>query len=155
LTLLAPSVYPIVDAVITNGLTLHDRHYEYSVELDLAVPIALRSDGESPDGIMRHFDPNPPLERLQEGLWNARIWLPAPLECLDANLEVSEWTTDHWDSINFYVGNRQRIGLGFKLLSIPKAEYRSLFGVQMPDAAIDRVTGRWATLRLEVGTQAR
>ena len=135
------------DAVILNGLVADGRMYEYSIELDL------EPNGEPPTpAIPKYFkverrDFEPPLKSQGVGLYEVAAWMPQEaLDNMDKRQRVESWTTDHWDTINYYLRNRQGIGLGFKVLAVPKELHRKLFGAGEPEVAVMRVEGRTVTL---------
>jgi hypothetical protein len=61
---------------------------------------------------------------------------------------VDSWTTDHWDTVNYYVSNKAGLGIGHKLFGIPKPEHRELFGEFEPEADIMSIEGRFAVIEL-------
>ncbi|MDM0068370.1 hypothetical protein [Variovorax sp. J31P207] len=135
------------DAVILNGLVADGEAYEYSVELDLPL------DGDAPTLAVPKFheavrqDPDPPLRPRAAGLYEVTVWMPHDaLDSMDKKQRVESWTTDHWDSINYYLRNRQGIGLGFKVLDVPKALHADLFGDHEPAVNVMAIDGRAVTL---------
>lgn len=135
------------DAVITNGLVADGEAYEYSIELDLEL------HGDVPQlMIPKYFevarqDSSPPLQPRSAGLFEITVWLPHnALGNMHKKQHVESWTTEHWDSINYYLLNRQGIGLGHKLVEIPKATHARLFGEQEPEVSVVTIEGRTVTL---------
>ncbi|HKT27818.1 hypothetical protein, partial [Dyella sp.] len=59
------------------------------------------------------------------------------------------WTVDSWATVNYYLSNEKGIGLGFKVLSVPKAEHAQVFGEQPVNAVVEGIERRWVMLRLE------
>lgn len=53
-----------------------------------------------------------------------------------------------WDTVNFYADSHKAIGLGHKVLEIPKLQYQATFGDADVEAILEDLDGRWATLRL-------
>ena len=68
--------------------------------------------------------------------------------CTSDEQSVTSWTTDHWNTVNFYADNRKGIGLGFKVFEIPKAQYSAIFGQGEPQAILEALNGRVAVLRI-------
>lgn len=144
----ADTVSITTDAAITGGLVVPDRSYEYAVELDFESLIAPDPAAAPtfPDAL--RLDPNPAPQPLGDGRWFARIWLPDTAAELHPRLECLRWTTERWDTVNFYVMNRQGIGLGFKVLSIPKDTYQRLRNGRDLEPSLDELQGRFARLVL-------
>jgi hypothetical protein len=63
------------------------------------------------------------------------------------------WTTAQWDTVNFYVRNQQRIGLGFKIFEMPKDEYDHRFADDAPLLKLVLGTGRQGILCASKGSR--
>ena len=139
-----------VDAVISNGLTTADRSYGYTVELDLAPDDYKLSTAHStafPQ--LTRLPRYPELAENEDGSFTARVWLPVSShDWLHKRRSVTRWTTDDWDTVNFYADSHKAIGLGHKVLEIPKLQYQATFGDADVKAILEDLDGRWATLRL-------
>jgi hypothetical protein len=70
---------------------------------------------------------------------------------MDARKKIHTWTTDGWDTINYYVLNSQGIGLGHKLFSVSKADHARLFGNVAPTANFKSIVGRSAIIEVNAG----
>lgn len=77
------------------------------------------------------------------------MWLPVSShDWLHKRRSVTRWTTEHWGTVNFYADSHKAIGLGHKVLEIPKLQYQATFGDADVEAILEDLDGRWATLRL-------
>lgn len=138
------------EATLTGGLDTAERSYEYVLELDLNM-------SEAPDS--EHLVVNPQTVRRpaipefkpdHQGKYRFKCWLPSDaVGFLHPKCRTKGWTTDTWDTINYYLANAKNIGLGFKVLSVPKAEHTKVFGDAPVNAVIEDIRHRWVTLRLE------
>ena len=135
------------DAAITKGLVADGEAYEYSIELDLEL------EGGVPQLVVPQYfevtraDSSASLQPRGAGLFETTAWLPREaMDNMHKKLRVDSWTTEHWDSINYYLPNRQGIGLGHKLVAIPKTTHARLFGEKEPDASVVTIEGRKVTL---------
>jgi hypothetical protein len=118
-----------VAAAITNGQRFGTKTYEYTVELDIPDSLKLFPLTERMDDELSTSPGYTSLERSDDGSLRAKVWIPvADFSLLDRGLEVDTWTTPEWSTVNFYVSNRQRIGLGYKIYELPKPEYQALLG---------------------------
>lgn len=135
------------DALVRNGQMSAEKAYEYSVLLDL-------SDGsELNDYVRPSFptvirpDPFQPLSPQADGSFAAPVWLgDVALADLDKHLSVDTWTTNEWSKVNFYVGNRQGIGLGHKVYEMQKAKFESIFPNGIQEAVLLLPSQGWALL---------
>lgn len=123
------------DAVITNGVVLDGNAYSYTIELDFELTDSCRPGTMAPTypAIVRKSTAG--LEFIEKGedRYHLSVWLPEYSDRdLDNRRDVMDWTTDRWTTINYYLSNRQGIGLGFFAFAIPKEQHRALFGGQMP-----------------------
>ena len=143
-----------VRAVVTNGLSVAGRFYEYTVELDLEVEPEkwkLAWERVQPDEVDRRAA-YPLLLPCLGGAREGRVWLPvASLDELHRERRVDGWTREGWTSVNFYAENRQGVGLGFKVLEVPKMQLQEWFGTTSVQAELRQLTGRWATIVLMKG----
>ena len=143
-----------VRAVITNGLCTAGRRYEYTIELDLeAKPEGWALAWERlPTEKVDRRDAYPALVARSDGAREGRVWLPvASLDELHRDRRVDGWTREEWSSVNFYAENRRGIGLGFKVLEVPKVLLEQWFGTISVRAEFRELAGRWATLALLKG----
>lgn len=138
------------EMVLSGGLVTPDRTYDYVLELDLDM-----TEDPSPEHLVVHpelmkLPSDPAFKKDSSGAYRFKCWLPydAVDEC-HARLRTKGWTTDSWNTVNYYLCNRQGLGLGFKLLSIPKSEHEKAFGPEPVKAVVEDITRRWVTLRLE------
>jgi hypothetical protein len=93
-----------------------------------------------------------PLEHSADGSYVAIVWVPtSDFNELHKSRQVEEWTTETWDTVNFYALNRQGIGLGFKVYELPKQQYTKLFEDGPTTGTLLLEAGRFATLRIELG----
>lgn len=138
------------EATLTGGLDIEDRSYDYTLELDLDM---------SEDPHPEHLVVNPQTVRHpaipefkpdEQGVYRFRCWLPRDaVGMLHPQGRTKGWTTDGWDTINYYLANSKGLGLGFKVLSVPKADHARVFGGAPVNAVIEEIKHRWVTLRLE------
>jgi hypothetical protein len=70
------------------------------------------------------------------------------LEDMDKYRRIDTWTTDHWDTINYYLLNSQNIGLGHLLFRIPKDRYGELFGDEDAEAKLESLEGCTAIISM-------
>lgn len=135
------------DAVISNGLLCDYGDYSHSVELDL------QPDPTAPSYITPSYptlvrkDPSAVFHKRPDGGYEVHVRLSkGVIEDMDDS--VHNWTTDHWDTINYYVPNKVGIGLGHKLFGVPKDAHQEYFGDYDPDARILSIDGRFAVILL-------
>nr|WP_228441912.1 HIRAN domain-containing protein [Xanthomonas campestris] len=139
----------VCDAMLSGGLEASDRDYAFVLELDLdlnQIPVVRDEDVA--------FDPlrqpaNPEFRKDADGLYRFRCWLPGGLDGHHRKNRTKAWTTPAWDTVNYYLQNAQGIGLGSKLLSIPKDQHRAVFGDYFAEAVVEAIDKRWVTLRLD------
>jgi hypothetical protein len=142
-----------VRASITGGQQDKGKLYEYSVELDLAEPLRLEPKTASDPEIVRHNGFGQ-LSPAGVDAWQVEVWIPvADRGELDSQLQVLMWTTAQWDTVNFYVRNQQRIGLGFKIFELPKDEYDQRFADHAPLLKLVLGTGRQGILCASKGSR--
>lgn len=140
------------DAIIYNGGIFDGKVYEYTIQLDLpdegratlsesspTFPLPVRKNGE-PDFI-----------KQGDGTYLLSTFMPnfTP-ESLDRELRVQSWTTDHWTTINYYLRNRQGIGLGFGAFQIPKERHQTMFGDQEPHVFVKSIEGNFWTFLIKI-----
>lgn len=138
------------DAAISNGLLFEGKQYAYSIELDIPL---------NPDTPPAHLaptypelyraHPEPQFLRQADGSYLVTVRLrPDALENMHRRREVFTWTADSWTTVNYYLNNRQSIGLGFKLFEIEKGLNERMFGKEEPAAQVVAIEGRMATIQL-------
>lgn len=138
------------DAVITNGLAERGRTYDYAIELDfLGDEPPIPSDPRHPTP--SRMDAMPRFTPLTEGgcLVDVRLNADAYAFVAANDRQFLSWTTPHWDTVNYYVQNERRIGLGEKLFGVNKDFHESLFLDKTADLALVSLDGRNATFRLK------
>lgn len=137
-------------AVITAGIETPERSYEYIVEVDLdlsTVPV----DGGSAVSAVERLEPDGILERKNRNTYLVKVWLgEGALNDMHKHRKIQSWTTDNWDTINYYVLNSKGIGLGYRLFSVPKALHAKLFGKLQPVACLRSIVGRTAVVELVI-----
>ena len=90
------------------------------------------------------------LRKQGDGRYLAEVRLAhGTLKTMDKHRRVMSWTTDHWNTINYYLLNRQNTGLGHKLFEIPKDAHAEMFGKNEPEATIESIVGRIALVALK------
>lgn len=135
-------------AVISGGLETAGRIYDYITELDLDLSSVPRSEEPAYPSIDRR-NPNFPIERQDKGRYFVRVWLgEGVLDHMHKRKSIHCWTTEDWDTVNYYVLNSKGIGLGHKLFSVPKAKHSRLFGKSKPTASFYSLEGRNAVIEL-------
>lgn len=138
------------EAVLSGGLVAPDTTYDYVLEVDLEM-----STAPSPDHLVIHpelhqIDAYPELKKDGKGDYQFKVWLPRDaLDNIKSDHRAHGWTTDSWNTVNYYLMNRQGIGLGHKVLSVPKAKHVYVFGEERADVIVEEISRRWITLRLE------
>lgn len=140
-----------VAAAITNGMTTPDGgEYEYTIELDIpdSLNMYLSSKPQEDEPVRRFGYANPQPD--EDGNVEVEVWMPVsdPSQ-LHESLSVEEWTKDSWDTVNYYIDNRQRTGLGTKVYEISKQEYTKIFGNRPTVAKLTLSNDRFALLRIE------
>jgi len=139
------------DAVIANGLLVDRKQYSYAIELDVAAEPESAPTLSSPSypGMSRQ-DPNPVFHRQEDGRFVTTVRLGhGILDDMHKHRRMGSWTTENWSTINYYLDNRKGIGLGYKLFGIPKEMHRGMFGEAEPDAQVEFIEGRMATVSLK------
>lgn len=140
------------DAVILNGLVADGKAYDYSVELDLDLISTLPQLSFPQFAEVVRRDPTPPLQTRGTGLFEVTVWLPhAAIHDLDNLQRVKSWTTEHWDTVNYYLRNTRGIGLGHKVMAVPKKLHEKLFGDKEPQVTVLAIEGRNVTLLFKRG----
>jgi hypothetical protein len=138
-----------VAAAITGGLRTIDRAYEYTIELDIPDNLKMHPLSEPMRDEITRVNGYAPLIESSNGIYTAKVWIPTPDQNdLHKQRRVHEWTTDAWETVNFYALNRQGIGLGHKLYEIPKAQHARLFHGRATSATLELGDGRFATLHI-------
>ena len=137
-------------AMITGGIRTEEKIYDYSIELDFPNTLSMTLLSEAPESIIAiSYGYAMPVQQ-EDGSYQARIWLPsANLEEFDKKLRINSWTNEDWDSVNFYIANKKRAGLGFKIYEIEKNIFLNLFGKNNVDASITLGNDRFATMILK------
>lgn len=140
-----------VDALITGGIGQHDgEKYDYSICLDIPEDLRINLIEKPHDDILVCGHGYGALKLGDYGTYTATVLMPlVHRDELHKNLDVTDWTTDHWDTINWYVMNRQGIGIGFKIYAMSKTEYSEKFGTRTVDASLELGEGRFAKLILK------
>jgi hypothetical protein len=139
-------------AAITGGMRTNDRAYEYTIELDIPESLKMYPLNEPMSDEVVRVNGYPPLTESSAGVYTAKVWVPTPdFSDLHKQRHVHEWTTDSWDTVNFYALNRKSAGLGYKLYEVPKDEHARLFNGQPTSATLELGKGRFATLRISIG----
>lgn len=145
-----PHLVSACEAVLSGGLVTPEQTYDYILELDLDM-----SEDPHPDHLVIHPETvhqpaEPEFKPDDQGVYRFKCWLPHDaVGSLHPKGRTKGWTTDGWDTVNYYLANAKGIGLGFKVLSISKAEHTRVFGEKPVNAVLEAVEHRWATLRLE------
>ena len=125
------------DAVISAGITLQEKTYDYVIELDIS-PLP------SPPTILTPTYPrldrrntSTVLQLQSNGSYFIEVWLDHyVLGDMHKKQQIQIWTTAHWNTVNYYMMNSRGAGLGHKLFSIPKGEHYKVFGYIVPDASL-------------------
>ena len=145
------------DAVISNGLLAEERQYSYTIELDIAAEPETAPTLAWPSyPQLSRQDPDPVFHRQEDGGYLVTVRLGhGVLDDMHKRRQMLSWSTENWSTINYYGYNRQGIGLGHKLFAIPKELHQAMFGDAEPDAQVEAIEGRMATvsLRPAVATQ--
>lgn len=145
--------YVSVAAAITGGLRTNGRAYEYTIELDIPENLKMYPLSEPMRDEVTRVSGYAPLIASGNGSYTAKVWVPTPdPNDLHNQRRVLEWTTDAWETVNFYALNRQGIGLGYKLYEIPKAQHARLFHGRATSAKLELSNGRFATLHITTET---
>jgi len=138
------------EAVLSGGLVTTDRIYDYVLELDLDM-----STDPDPEHLVVHSEmvrhpSDPEFKKDAKGDYRFKCWLPHDaIGGLHPKLLAKGWTTDSWTTVNYYLSNAKNIGLGFKVLSVPKDKHAKVFGEEPVNVVIEEIQRRWVTLRLE------
>ncbi|WP_218511978.1 HIRAN domain-containing protein [Variovorax sp. dw_308] len=142
-----------VAAVITNGLRTKDRAYEYTIEIDFPDDLGIGILTEPMEHEIIRVNGYSALQPDADGSYSAKVWVPTgDFDELHKSRAVEEWTTDAWETVNFYACNRQNIGLGLKVYELTKAEYAALFKDGPTTGVLVLRKNRFATLRLTPAT---
>lgn len=128
------------DAAITGGLCTADKEYNYTIELDLQMPLTLPDSRRPtyPDIVKR--SPSPIFYWREPGWCLVETRMPFHARADHDPRSVDYWTTEEWSEINFYLSNSRGIGLGHKLFGIDKAEILETFG-EVPESSIKLIRG--------------
>ena len=142
------------DALISNHIEEHGAQDTYRIALDLAKePMAPTAIAPTyPIIERRELIPDPPLflSKQDDGRYFVEVCLDDGIfNDMDRERRVMTWTTDHWDTINYYLCNKKNAGLGHLLLEVPKRTHKELFGDKEPDAKLEVVKGRMALVSLK------
>lgn len=140
------------DGVISGGWVTAGKQYSYVLELDLQLDsIPTKEPQLTHYSASREATQIGPLKAEGPGLV-FRAWVPAGgLEDMSTKRVMHSWSTPKWKTINYYVRHCSGIGLGYQLLAIPKGQHRKWFGNGAARATLEKLDGRWATVRLEKG----
>lgn len=143
-------------AALTQGVRTDERDYNYVLELDFDLDTVPKPDNEiSPPSTIR-FPGLPALKKDHDGTYRFRCWLPHDaVGAYHRELRTIGWTAPHWKTINYYLQNDRGIGLGFKLLTLPKNRHAAVLGESPVAAVIEEIQNRWVTLRLEKPHRSR
>jgi hypothetical protein len=137
-------------AAITNGLKTGDKTYDYTIELDIPDSLRMFQLSVPLNDEPIRVNGYAALQQGADGSYTAKVWVPiADFNELHISREVIEWTTASWGTVNFYISNRQGIGLGFKVYQLPKLQYAALFKDGPTSATLLLEKNRFATLRIE------
>lgn len=151
---LPPNIeYVCAMAMITKGLVTNERSFEYLIEIDIpdCLTLSLLPDSvETLHGVKtERMNCYAPLQAKTDGTYEATVWVPTPdINELHKSREVMEWTTPQWEEVNFYVSNRQGIGLGHKIYSLNKDHYTELFGPGPTTGILILSENRFATMKI-------
>lgn len=138
-----------VAAAITNGLVTKDRAYEYTIEVDIPDHLKIHALSAPMDDEIVRVNGYAPLQPAADGSYFAKVWVPtANFDELHKSRAVDEWTTDAWESVNFYARNRQGIGLGLKVYELTKPQYADLFKGGPASGVLVLGANRFATLHI-------
>lgn len=138
------------EAVLSGGLVTPEQVYDYILELDLDM-----SSDPHPEHLVMHPETvrqpaHPEFKPDAQGDYRFKCWLPHDaVGYLHPKWRTKGWTVDSWATVNYYLSNEKGIGLGFKVLSVPKAEHAQVFGEQPVNAVVEGIERRWVMLRLE------
>lgn len=136
-----------VDALVRNGQKSGQKEYAYSVTLDLSDGSELSDYARPSFPTVLRLDPFQPLSAQADGSFTAPVWLgDIDLADLDKHLSVDTWTTNEWSKVNFYVGNRQGIGLGHKVYEMHKTKFETMFPNGIHEAVLLLPSQGWALL---------
>ncbi|MHB1953665.1 MAG: HIRAN domain-containing protein [Sulfobacillus sp.] len=138
-------------AVVSAGLEASDRIYDYIIELDFDLSSEPRAPIGTLQGIERR-NSDFPLECQSDDTYLVHVWLgEGVLGYMHKHKKIHSWTTDDWDSVNYYVLNSRGIGLGHKLFSVPKDVHQRYFGSSTPTVEFKSINGRNATIEVRTG----
>lgn len=145
-----PGAVTTCDALITKGLVTEERQYAYCVELDLGTDAVPEASLHPTWGHAERLDPEPVFQPQADGSYTTTVLLERDaLTDADKHLRVHCWTTAHWSTVNYYLFNRQHIGLGHRLFGVPKEQHEQMFGPGGADVTIEAVRHRVAAIRLK------
>lgn len=144
------------DAVISAGITVQEKTYNYTIELDVSnnptSPARIAPSYPKPD----RKDTTAILKPQSNGSYLINVWLGHyVLDDMHEEKRIHMWTAEEWDTINYYMRNRKNAGLGHKLFEISKIEHFKIFGNMVPNARstipnarLISLNGRMATIEL-------
>lgn len=140
----------LAKAVVSGGLSTPGRNYAYAIDLDIDIRQPSLLLGERLAVPSTHRLPRyPQLEPQSDESLTARVWLPVSShDLLHKKRGVMLWTTNEWETVNFYADNFKRAGLGHKILEMPKRQFNETFGDESLEARLEDLDGRWAMLRV-------
>lgn len=148
--LFADSIVTTCDAAISNGLVTDERTYSYTVELDIDLSLGASTNNSPRYQSLTRREANSALSRRPDGSYVAVVRLGSEtIGNLHKQLRTGSWTTDDWTTVNYYIDNKQGIGLGHRILSVPKDENFAMFGEVEPDVVVESIEGRYATVVLK------
>ncbi|HFK2883156.1 HIRAN domain-containing protein [Stenotrophomonas maltophilia] len=138
------------EAVLSGGLVTTDKVYDYILEVDLDMSIDPHPDHLVIHPEMVRHTADPEFKKDTDGAYRFKCWIPHDaVGHLHPKQRTKGWTTDSWTTVNYYLSNAQSIGLGFKVLSVPKSMHARVFGEEPVTAVVEEIKRRWVTLRLE------
>jgi hypothetical protein len=136
-------------AVLSGGLDLGKSNYDFVLELDLDLLLKPAYGMDCGTIIPSRAVVKPEYTKGDDGSYTFRCWLPqGTAGHLHRHLRMKAWTTPDWGTINYYIDNDRGIGLGHKVLSIPKPLHRKLFGPDLATPSVESIEERWASVRL-------
>jgi hypothetical protein len=140
------------DALISNGLFMADRQYSYSVSLDIDLVSSKPKPIAPTYPQIEHHNPDPIFHKMTDGsyLVEARID-PDVFDDMHKHKLIKEWTTDHWDTFNYYLSNSRNIGLGHKLFGIKKTAVNDMFNGEFPSGTMFAMVGPNVLVSLPAG----
>jgi hypothetical protein len=138
-----------VDGLVRNGQRVGGTEYAYTVRLDFSESSTLLEYFRPTLANVLRLNPYQELCEQSDGSFIAPVWLgDVDLSDLDKYLTVHTWTTPEWSKVNFYLLNRQGIGLGYKVYEMQKFSYEAMFPNERYEARLLFPSGNWGLLCL-------